>query len=357
MINIQKLKFNDSGITSFKEVHNRNEEFVRWGVNNQFVNELYLLNDLSPIQNACVRAKVDNAVGMGYVNDYQINTKERINDVSRKIYYEYITTGNLFLEVIWKKDRSQGLSGLHVIPSRYMRVGKPEEIGGDVTKYIYCKDWTNWKKNGIVEFSEFDPKNYESRQIVHIKQYQSGYDYYGAPDWLSVINDVRLNHAITTFNLANIQNGLSPSLWVHFNMNAPDSSTEQNQILKSIEDRYMGPENAGRVIVSYGESEQKPEITQIQNNIESGYFSNIFELVQKQIMSGHKIISPSLIGLPEPGGFSSQAEQIETSYKLFINTSIKPLQNFMNRELKPLIELIHPNEQINLEIQQNQILS
>ena len=356
MINIEKLNFNRTTITSFQEVFNRNEIFIRWGVDNMFVNELYLLNDFSPIQNACIRSKVDNAVGMGYITDYQINSKETINDAARKMFYEFITTGNLFLEVVWKQDRSQGLAGLHVIPSRYMRLKRPEQMGDDVTKFLYCRDWINWRKSGMVEFCEFDPKNYTDRQIVHIKQYQSGYDYYGAPDWLSVINDVKLNHEITVFNLANIQNGASPGLWVHFNSVAPDSQNEQNQILRNIEDRYVGSSNAGRVIVSYGESENKPDITQIQSNVESGYFKDVFELVQKQIMSGHKIIDGSLIGLPNPGGFTSSADQLDTTYKLFMNTSIKPLQNFMNRELKPLIELIYPDEEINLIIEQNQIL-
>jgi len=229
-------------------------------------------------------------------------------------------------------------------------------MGGEVTKYLYCRDWLNWRKSGMVEFSEFDPLNFTDRQIVHIKNYQSGYDYYGVPDWLSVINDVRLNHEITVYNLSHIQNGLNPSLWVHFNVPAPDSQLEQNQNLQNIENRYAGAENTGRVIVSYGESEQKPEITQIASTVETGYFSGIFDLVQRQIMSGHKIISGSLIGLPEPTGFSSSAEQIETSYKLFMSTSIKPIQTFMNRELKPVIELMYPGQEISLVIEQNQIL-
>lgn len=356
MIKIENLKFNKATLSSFSEVVNRNTPFISWGIDNQFVNELYLLNDASPIQNACIRSKVDNSVGMGYVNDYQINLKEKLNDVSKKMYYEFITTGNLFLEVIWKQDRSQGLASMHIIPSRYMRLHKPEELGGDVTKYLYCRDWMNWRKAGMIEFSELDPKNFTDRQIVHIKNYQSGYDYYGAPDWLSVINDVRLNHEITVFNLSNIQNGLSPSLWVHFNVPAPDSQLEQNQILQNIENRYMGSENAGRVIVSYGESEQKPDITQIQSAVQDGYFSSIFDLVQKQIMSGHKIIDGSLIGLPNPGGFTSSADQLETAYKLFMSTSIKPIQTFMNRELKPILELMYPGQEISLVIEQNNII-
>ena len=356
MINIEKLNFNMTSLTSFKEVINRNEIFVRWGEDNMFVNELYLLNDASPIQNACIRSKVDNSVGQGYINDYKINHKQSLNDVARQIYYEFLTTGNVFLECVWREDRTEGLSGFYVIPSRYMRLYKPDELGGEIDKFLYCKDWANWRKSGMVEFTELDPKNYQDRQIVHIKQYQSGYDYYGAPDWLSVINDVKLNHEITVHNLANIQNGLSPSLWVHFKVAAPDSQHEQENILRGIEDRYMGSANAGRVIVSYGDDSEKPEITQIQSNVEQGYFSSIFELVQKQIMSGHKIIDGSLIGLPNPGGFTSSADQLETTYKLFMNTSIKPVQTFINRELEPIIGLIYPNEEINLIIEPNQIL-
>lgn len=356
MIKIDKLQFNKATLSSFSEGITKNQPFISWGADNQFVNELYLLNDASPIQNACIRSKVDNCVGMGYINDYMVNSKESINDISKKIFYEFITTGNVFLEVIWRQDRKEGIHSIHLIPSRYIRLHKPEEMGGEVTKFLYCKDWLNWRKAGLIEFAELNPINFTDRQIVHIKNYQSGYDYYGVPDWLSVINDVRLNHEITVFNLSNIQNGLSPNLWVHFNIPAPDSQNEQNQVLRSIEDRYMGAENAGRVIVSYGESEQKPEITQIQSSVEDGYFSSIFELVQKQIMSGHKIIDGSLIGLPNPGGFTSSSEQLETAFKLFMNTSIKPIQNFMNRELKHVLSLMYPNEDINLIIEQNQIL-
>jgi len=64
MINIEKLNFNMSTLTSFKEVITRNEIFIRWGEDNMFVNELYLLNDASPIQNACIRSKVDKGTQM-----------------------------------------------------------------------------------------------------------------------------------------------------------------------------------------------------------------------------------------------------------------------------------------------------
>jgi len=163
MINIEKFTFGTDTLTNFKEVINRNEVFVRWGEDNMFVEELYLLLDQSPIHYSCVAARTNNCVGQGYTNDYRVNMKQWLNDINRQMFFELIVTGNLFLEVVWKQDRSQGIAGLHVIPSKYMRVHKPEEIGGEVTKYLYCKDWSNWRKAGLVEFHEFNPKDYENR--------------------------------------------------------------------------------------------------------------------------------------------------------------------------------------------------
>lgn len=357
MINIEKLNFGVNTITSFKEVINKNEPFVRWGIDNLFCDELYMLLDASPIHNSAIRARVDNSVGSGYVNDYKINSKEYLNDVAKQMYFELIVTGNLFLEIVWRKDRKEGVAGFYVIPSKYMRVHKPDELGAPATKYLYCRDWATYRKGTpIIEFCEFDPMNYTDRQIVHIRSYGPQSQYYGVPSYLACINDIKLNHEITVYNLANIINGCSMGMWVHFNQPAPDSEYEQNNILRKIEDRYMGADNANRVIISYGEEGQKPDITQIQTNVEDGYFSSIFELVQHQILCGHNIPDASIIGLPQRTGFSSSADQLETGFKLFLSTSIYPTQKFLNRELKPIFELIYPNQEIDLTIIQNNII-
>jgi hypothetical protein len=79
-------------------------------------------------------------------------------------------------------------------------------------------------------------------------------------------------------------------------------------------------------------------------------------LVQHQILAGHNIPDPSIIGLPSRTGFSSSAEQLETAFNIFMNTSIIPTQKFLNRELEPLVQLIYPGEEISLVIEQNRLL-
>ncbi len=352
------MDFSVSNIERWEEKMYKGEPFVRWGLDNMQVDRFYWYVDYSPIHNACIRSKVDNAAGKGFTTDYRINTKETINEVIKQMFWELIVTGNLFLEIVWKKDRAQGISGFHVIPSKYMRAKQPENTELYSDTWFFSHDWTAWKKSGIVELKEFDPNNYTDRQIVHIKSYQPGYLFYGTPDYTASLLDIRLSRAISEFNLSNISNGASPSLWVHFPESAPDSQNEQENILQRLEDRYVGSKNSGRIIVSWGGADgEKPEITQIQQTLNQGMFSEIFALVRENILAGHKIPDPSLIGLPSPSGFSSQAEQLETAYKLFQSTTIFPLQEFLVAEIKPILQLMYPNQEIVLDIQQNNILS
>jgi hypothetical protein len=354
---IERQGFSVDTLVKFEEKIIRNQPWVSWGKNNMFVDGLYDLVDYSPIHNACIRSKIDNIVGQGFTTDYKISSKETINDVFKDMVFDYIITGNLFLEAIWKEDRTLGLSGVHYIPSKYMRVGAPADAEMTIDKYYYCRDWLTYKKTGVIEFHQFNPKNFTNRQIIHIRDRNPGYWAYGSPQYLSVINDIRLNHEITVYNLANLVNGANPSLFIAFKNGVPQSETEERTILERLEQRYEGSSNAGKMIVSFSDgAEGVPEITQIGSNLQQGFYQEVFELVQRQILSGHKIPDGSLIGLPAPTGFNSSADLLETSHKLFLKTSIQPVQKFLIRELTPIVELVNPGVDVNLEIIQNTII-
>jgi phage portal protein BeeE len=357
MIKVDSFSFSGYETIAFVEKIQRGEYFVRWGADNMEIERWYQYSmDASPVHSAAIQSKVDNASGKGFKNDYKINGKQYLNDVIKQMFWEFVVSGNLFLEIIWKNHRADGIAGFKVIPSKFMRAKAPETTELTTDTWLFCRDWANYKKAGVIEFKEFNPNDYENRQILHIKQYQPGYLFYGVPTYLSSLLDIRLSRAISEYNLANILNGASPSLWVHLPQ-APDSQNEQEDILRRLEDRYRGAQNAGRIVVSYGDPGEKPEITQIQQTLQSGMFSEIFGLVRENILSGHKIPDPSILGLPSPSGFASQAEQLTTAFNLFMNTTIIPLQEFIIRELEPVVQLIYPDEKVKLEIHQNKILT
>lgn len=351
---IENVSFSSEDIYKFEEKVSNGKDWVQAGPKDDFFDFLYDMVDYSPVHNVCLRSKTDNVCGQGFTREYQMNKTEDINDLFRKISFEYMVSGNVFLEAVWSMDRTKGLKSVYFIPSKYVRVGKTDFVYQEPEKYYYSEDFT--KRGSVIEFSRLDPNNYEDRQIYHIKSYSPGYNYYGLPSYMSVINDVRLNHDISIHHLSNIQNGATPSLWVNFRNGVPPSETEQRQLKKKLMDTYTGAEAAGKIIVSFSELDNGPEITTLNPTTNDQYYSTIFDSVQRQILSGHKVNDGSLVGLPSSSGFASQADQMSTAFDVFLNTTIKPIQKDLISSLYPIVKLMNPDEEVELEIIQNNIL-
>jgi len=346
-------------IARFDEKIQRNQDWVSWGTENDFPTFLYTMLDYNPTHNVCVTSKVDNTVGQGFVDgDKMVNAVQTLDEFFKELVWEYITTGNAFIECVWSNDRSgEGLAGIYVLPSSSVRVQKKESIDDEQTLYYYCEDWVDYRKKNIIEFNKLDPSVQTYRQIYHIQKYSPGYNYYGAPGYMSVINDIRLAHNISLFHLSNILQGALPGLWVNFSNGIPESTDEQRQMLQKIEERFSGAEGAGRTMVSFSDgADQAPQITQIPTNTHDGYYTEIFDLTTRQILSGHKISSGLLVGLNNGGGLGSNADEIKNSFEIFLNTTIIPIQNDIMSQISPVLTLLYPNENINTTIIQNQIL-
>ena len=200
-------------VNRFEEKLVRNQDWVSWGTENNFPETLYNYIDYNPTHNACINAKVRNSLGQGFVDgDRLANSTQSLNEFFMEFATEYITTGNVFVEVVWSADRTEGLNGIYVLPSSSVRVQKKNTIDDEQKVYYYCENWEDYRTKKIIEFSKLDPHNQNNRQIFHIKNYAPGYNYYGSPDYMSVINDIRLAHNITLFHLSNILNGGTPGL-------------------------------------------------------------------------------------------------------------------------------------------------
>ena len=144
-------------INRFDEGITKSQPFVSWGRDNNYVNGLYNSVDFSPIHNACLRSKQTNVVGRGFTNDYRVNETQTLNDIFPYLVYEYLVTGNVFLQTVFRRDRTQGLASIHYIPSKYVRVGKELNANHLPEAFWYSRDWNNWKREKIVEFKAFEP--------------------------------------------------------------------------------------------------------------------------------------------------------------------------------------------------------
>jgi hypothetical protein len=170
---------------------------------------------------------------------------------------------------------------------------------------------------------------------------------------MSVLNNIRLDHQIGLFHLSNITRGGVPGLWINFPTGNEVSEEEQRTILAQIESRFSSAENGGRTMVSFSQGvDEKPEITQIQTNTHDGYYSEIFDLNQRTILSGNKVSSGLLIGLPSAGGFSSNADELAVASNHFLQTTIIPIQDVVVSQLQPVFDMLNPQADMTIKVEQ-----
>ena len=85
-----------------------------------------------------------------------------------------------------------------------------------------------------------------------------------------------------------------------------------------------------KVIVAFNNNaESKTTVEDIPLTDAPEHYSFLSEECKKMIMLTHRVTSPLLLGLSSANGFSSNADEIENSSRLFNNIVIQPYQNLL----------------------------
>lgn len=352
---VKNLKFGD--IDSIKRMEEKtfsNKPYVYWGEDNLFPDLLLETLNLSATHAACIQARVDYCSGKILPeNDYKVNPKQKLSQLLQLIFQDINIMGNSAVEIIYKKDRTQGIASIYHIPVQNIRMGKIENYEDEEMYYYWSEDWSKQRQTNLIKYSPIDPSNYETRQILWIGNNQPGTKYYYPPYYMSVLNNIRLDHQIGLFHLSNITRGGVPGLWINFPTGNEVSEEEQRTILAQIEDRFSSAENGGRTMVSFSQGpDEKPEITQIQTNTHDGYYSEIFDLNQRTILSGNKVSSGLLIGLPGAGGFSANADELAVASNHFLQTTIIPIQDVVFNQIQPVLDMLNPQTDMTIKVEQ-----
>jgi capsid portal protein len=142
------------------------------------------------------------------------------------------------------------------------------------------------------------------------------------PSYIAALNDIDLDARVSRFHNANIQNGVSPSMFIQFRNGVP-TPDERKEVYKEIDKTFSGEENAGRFFLSFCEPGKEMEVTPIESANDS-YYVLLDERISSRILTAHRITSPLLLGIKDSAGFSSNAEEIKVAYAHFEGTVIQP---------------------------------
>ena len=329
----------------------RGKDYIKFGVDNLFPQQLIELYDSSAMNHTCIDAIQDGIYGEGiveYGGEYINTDGETIDNIFEKISLDYTLFGGYALNLIWNKEGTR-IAEIYHLPFANVRSGKPDEEDR-VHSYYYSSDWSQIRKYKPVEYKSFDPtdnKKDNASQIYYCKDYNPGQEIYPLPAYIGGVNDIQLDARVSRFHNANISNGLAPSMFVQFRNGIPNPE-ERRDIYREIEDTFTGEENAGRFFLAFSEPGKELQVTPIENANDE-YYIQLEQRITSRILTAHRITSPLLLGIKDGAGFSSNADEIVTSYSHFMNTVVRPKQTKILNTYGYILKLAGFNVKLEVE--------
>ena len=361
-------------------VEKTNQDWVSFGEDNLYPNYLLELFLGSAINGALIKSIGAMIYGGGLAAtnaDDNEATKESFlklngllhdspDDVLKDLAMDLKLFGGCYVNVIWSRDR-KSISKISHIGAQYIRSGKM--VDGEIDTYYYSSDWSKWKK------SEHKPRPYrafntkdrtQASQILMIRDKNPALFYGFAPDYVASTDYIQLDLEIAQFHLANISNGMFPSMAINFSNGVP-SDDERRTIERQINSKFSGSGNSGRILLTFNDGKDTtPEIVPLDTNNASESYQFLSKEVVNKVLSGHRVTSPLLFGIrAEGGGLGSNADELRDAFSLFNNTVVVPFQNILLKGLEKVFkvndihldlyfETLKPADFINLEVTETQ---
>ena len=335
----------------------RGKDWVDFGSNNLYPDLLIELYNNSAMHRTAVEAKSDAVYGEGIKNfgDEIVNSEgETMNEVFEKVVNDYILFGGYALNVIHSKG-GDSIAEYYHLPFNNVRSGKMDEETDKVEEYYYCHDWKQhrkYKPTAYKAFSLTDNKGDNASQIFYYFDYTIGQFYYPLPSYVGAVNDIDTDARISRFHANNLKNGLAPSMMLTFRNGIP-TQDEQNEIWRDIDKTFAGEEQAGKFFVNFSEPGREPTVEPIRSENDD-YYITLEARVTSRILTAHRITSPLLLGIKDASGFSSNADEINTSFAHFLGTVVIPDQEKLLKSFNKIVRASGLN--VLLEIEQSTIL-
>lgn len=262
---------------------------------------------------------------------------QTLHELITKISFDLKLQGAYALNIIWSKDKTK-IAAIHHIPVEQVRVGKPNE-DGKVTEYYISPDWKQYRRKEyapqrIAAYSAEDRT--EASQLLYTGLYSPAMELYYTPDYVASTNWVQIDNLTSDFHLNNISNGFSGSYFINFANGIP-TPEERRQIEKQITDKHSGTNNAGKFVLSFSDdANSRPEIIPIQVSNADKQYTVLNELCIQNIMIGHRVTSPMLLGVKTEGQLGGRSELLQ-AHELYNNSVVTPFQNIVLKTLKKLL--------------------
>lgn len=343
--------------------------YITYGENNLYPEYIKSLMNKSAKHSAIVKTKAGLIGGNGFAkNNINNDTlkfianpygKEDLESILSKVSYDYELYGGYALNITWSKDRSQ-IACINYIDPAKLRIMPNTKGGAD--KYLISDNWANTTKYKPVLYDGFSKADRKSaNQILYVKEYRPGVEWYAQPEYLSVVNWIELEWEISLYHLSGVKNGFNPPLVINFAQGVP-SDEEMDMMITKLRKEYEGSINNGKALFTFSDGKDNaPIITRINPDASDDRFIQLNKEVTEGIMVGHRVTNTSIFGIKTPGELGNTNDYID-ALKIFQGMYVTPKQTIIEREFNSLAainnvpdKLLINKHKIDVEVKVNAV--
>ena len=310
-------------IPESKEVVRSGYDYVSWGPDNRFPNDLYEMYLNSAILQSVINGTADYVFGSGIISAFDVvnSNYETLEDIVKKCVFDYLIFGGFAVQLMYKGGKVEAMYWLD-----FQKCRRSE----DEKKVYYSDEWGKYAKKAL-EYKAWTPDIDKGTCIYYYKGHKTR-GIYPVCMYVGALKSVKISNEIGNFHLNNIVKGFASNAIISFNNGEPDEDTKA-RIERDIKEKFCGTDNAGSFLLLFNESKDNAcEIAKIQDDNFDKKYETLSKSVKEDIFIAFRA-TPTLFGLPnENNGFSKQ-EYLE-SFELYNKTVVMPIQKDVERAFK-----------------------
>jgi len=298
--------------------------------------------DCDPYHSACIEAKINSTVGLGFEDTTVEDTLDVLcerswQDVLSAATEDYWIVGNFFIEVVREGGR---IVGLHHLPAEcvwtyvenddldFHYVVKPER--GPDKHFAAFGDLDQFIERWGAQLQGRDIARDSISEIIHIRRPSALSRWYGTPDWLAAVAQIELAHSITQYNYDFFLNSGVPE-FVLMISGAPLGDDWEKVIKPALEDMTGVGNHHKTLALNVPGREVNLQVEKLGEQMAEGWFESMLDTISARIVSAHRV-PPLVAGIQTPGKLGANNEFVNAMW-MFQSLVIAPAQQVLEKAL------------------------
>ena len=338
---MEKITFRDYTFEKpYIDKFTRKDTWVKFDIDNLYPERVLEIVNSSPLQKSILESKKTYILGAGLAptaeNIYSPNMYETWDELIEKAVNDLVYLNAMAFQVCLNESGNR--FSFYYQPVQQIRFANYNEHN-IIEKAYLCTDWRKAQRNrNVVEIPMFGTETPKKGKtyLLYFAPTQVGEYYYSIPEYMCAANFIMADGALSQYYNNFVHNNFSANLAIRFPVEPPEE--KKQELYDNLVKNFGGSQNAGNILVLFGESGVVPEISPIET-ANADLYNSVMDTIKLALVSANRLTSPILAGIVTSTGFSSKSDEMIAAYTLYKLTVINQARAFVLKCFNKLLEM------------------